>query len=52
MSSNYGRPSSKSKTKRASAGARVRSIHARLYSKVWPMLSIFDSVKQKIAVGN
>jgi hypothetical protein len=24
----------------------------RLYSKVWPMLSIFDSNKQKTAVGN
>jgi hypothetical protein len=27
-------------------------VSSRLYSKVWPMLSIFDSDKQKIAVGN
>jgi hypothetical protein len=28
------------------------NIIPRLYSKVWPMLSIFDSNKQKTAVGN
>jgi hypothetical protein len=27
-------------------------LQPRLYSKVWPMLSIFDSNKQKTAVGN
>jgi hypothetical protein len=27
-------------------------VKPRLYSKVWPMLSIFDSNKQKDAVGN
>jgi hypothetical protein len=26
--------------------------YPRLYSKIWPMLSIFDSDKQKIAVRN
>jgi hypothetical protein len=29
---------------------RILSIYTRLYSKVWPMLSIFDSNKQKISV--
>jgi hypothetical protein len=30
----------------------LRLNKSRLYSKVWPMLSIFDSNKQKTAVGN